>query len=55
MRHVLVDLARRRPGDDGRGSASSMSTRRLVSIGRSQDFIAIDDALAALAQRCAES
>jgi RNA polymerase sigma-70 factor (ECF subfamily) len=52
MRHVLVDLARVRPkGENGREiRVVDIDAADQVSVSRSQDLIAIDDALAALAQ-----
>jgi len=52
MRHVLVDLARGRPkGEDGREiRVVDVDAADRLSSGRSQDLIAIDDALAGLAR-----
>src|SRR5215813_2314817 len=52
MRHILVDFARARRRAERRGFAQqvSLDEAALVAMGRSAEFIALDDALQSLAE-----
>ena len=51
MRRILVDFARQRPRLDGRtASHVSLEDAFTVSAGRSEDLVALDDALTSLAE-----